>query len=731
MLSVLVGGRPSRRFMPLLVAAALAAALVVAPPANSAWARADSSAPRVLSGPTVTSSPAGGDTYRSGETISVRVVFDEPVSVTGTPRLRVRIGDERRWLRYDSSGGADRVRVWSEPLQEWLSLPATTVDGLTYSLEFSVSVKAGDVDGDGISVGRNQMKLNGGTITDADGNAAKLAHGALPAQSAHKVNGRSNDDSGNDDSGNDDSGNDDSGDDDNGDDDNGDDDNGNDDNGDDDSGNDDSGNDDNGNDGETRPTNKGGKYLVPETPAGVTVTVSGATAAVSWDAPAKPRHVKRYRVQWRWVAHEFDRARSATVRPADAESGRLSYTLPGSAYPDRAYKVRVVAEGPAGTSISDVVLVRNDQNLIYDAMERLAISRYYNEQRWIRETWDYMTTSDDFYVKTTRASAWSAQMGANTSGPVPYLIAKGLNVGVTKIGYADAYLHEMAHVWTLGHGVASKPGPVAIGMLYFERRARGQADWYKNDPNVNIVNCRASELYADTLNALTPIVDGDPYNPYLAGYWPRCALTYPDKEALDVANSVSAGEMPDWLYSANDDGNGNLDLTKLWYDVTEYGKNRPSYTNWYRNNVVHQLRDTFGGYCSVTQARASAEGWTKGITNPWRDGGCTPDAPANVTAAPADRSLAVSWDKPARTGVSNIQSYIVQYKSGRQKFSTKRQVTVAGDTTTATIPGLRNGRKYTVRVIAVNLLDDHSPITPNDGWSEPSPKATTTLRAAS
>ena len=40
-----------------------------------------------------------------------------------------------------------------------------------------------------MKVGRNQLKLSGGSIADADGNAANLKHPALPDQAGHKVDG--------------------------------------------------------------------------------------------------------------------------------------------------------------------------------------------------------------------------------------------------------------------------------------------------------------------------------------------------------------------------------------------------------------------------------------------------------------------------------------------------------------------------------------------------------------
>ncbi|MYC36411.1 MAG: cadherin repeat domain-containing protein, partial [Chloroflexi bacterium] len=113
----------------------------------------------------ITSSPQSGDTYRQGEAITITLTFNEPVTATGKPRLRLMIGETRRWAGYES----------------------TSEDGAT--LSFSHAVKADDQDADGIGIGKNQLKLNKGTISDADGNPANLKHPALPDQAGHKVNG--------------------------------------------------------------------------------------------------------------------------------------------------------------------------------------------------------------------------------------------------------------------------------------------------------------------------------------------------------------------------------------------------------------------------------------------------------------------------------------------------------------------------------------------------------------
>ena len=118
------------------------------------------------------STPASGDTYELGETIAVRVEFDSPVKVTGTPQLALTIGS-----------GTQQV-----PLPEYYSDPDSGGFG---SLRFEYTVQAADVDTDGVSIAANAISLNGGSLNAAaDGTTdADLTHAAVAADPNGKVDG--------------------------------------------------------------------------------------------------------------------------------------------------------------------------------------------------------------------------------------------------------------------------------------------------------------------------------------------------------------------------------------------------------------------------------------------------------------------------------------------------------------------------------------------------------------
>ena len=144
-------------------ALALAVALLWLLPTAPAHAQQDTTKPRITGGPTIASSPKSGDTYRKGETIRVTLTFSEAVTVEGQPRVRLVVGERKRWARHSSADGA--------------------------TLTFAYTVKKVDADPDGVSVPRNGLSLAGGSIADASDNAARRKHSALADQSGHKVNG--------------------------------------------------------------------------------------------------------------------------------------------------------------------------------------------------------------------------------------------------------------------------------------------------------------------------------------------------------------------------------------------------------------------------------------------------------------------------------------------------------------------------------------------------------------
>ena len=111
---------------------------------------------------------AGDGTYELGETVEVVVQLNKVVTVTGSPKVALTIGDETRYAAYSMSWHEDR------------------------SVHFSYTVQEGDRDEDGISIPANGLILNGGSITADDGTTdADLTHAPVGPDRGKKVDGTS------------------------------------------------------------------------------------------------------------------------------------------------------------------------------------------------------------------------------------------------------------------------------------------------------------------------------------------------------------------------------------------------------------------------------------------------------------------------------------------------------------------------------------------------------------
>ena len=122
--------------------------------------------PPTISSVGITSTSAVGDAYDTGEVISARVSFSERVVASGDP-----------WLELDIGGDARQATLSQEHSGTFGE-----------SLVFLYEVQEGDEDADGIGIGANQLRLNGGWIYDSAGNAANLSYDAVVADPDQKVN---------------------------------------------------------------------------------------------------------------------------------------------------------------------------------------------------------------------------------------------------------------------------------------------------------------------------------------------------------------------------------------------------------------------------------------------------------------------------------------------------------------------------------------------------------------
>ena len=133
---------------------------------------------------TISSDPGADGTYtygsasgRTPETIEATVTFSENVTVTGTPKLPVKL----------------QVGVGVPPGTPGQDVGRPSLvyhsGSDTASLTFRRVVKEGDSNPDGIRIWAGEIELDRGTIKGKSGRNAVLTHEGLAAQSGHRVDG--------------------------------------------------------------------------------------------------------------------------------------------------------------------------------------------------------------------------------------------------------------------------------------------------------------------------------------------------------------------------------------------------------------------------------------------------------------------------------------------------------------------------------------------------------------
>ena len=421
---------------------------------------------------------------------------------------------------------------------------------------------------------------------------------------------------------------------------------------------------------------------------------------VSWEVPSDDggSPVTGYKVQWKSGGQEYDSSREAAVTG-------LSYTITGLTG-DLQHTVRVIAvhdgqDGSPSPGVSGTPL--SGEKTLLRFIENDILATYGDDNQWLAAVLEMLRKPGTLVVNREIAPRGRVSTSCSPlhpdSGPLRKCRVYRMEVHPDYVTDRYTIIHEMAHIYTLGSGLVDNPGPIAMAHLYFVEL---QSQWTKND-------CPAAEIYADALAMLALGDDADGTDVY----WNKCNSgdSARTEEGLSVVGSAVAGQTPQWFSDTYDDSEGNPDLEQVWSDVKNVPFSRiPTNGEVYlatedpKAVIVYQLRDEFGGYCDEAKAWESASVLKDGATrNPWRDGGCVPEAPGTLTAFAGDGQITLEWETPAYDGGSPIESYLVQWKSGSQEYDNFRQKSVTDPAVlTHTVSGLTNGVEYTVSVRAYN-----------------------------
>ena len=159
------------------------------------------------------------------------------------------------------------------------------------------------------------------------------------------------------------------------------------------------------------------------------------------------------------------------------------------------------------------------------------IDEYGDKWPWLKEVWDYTNREDFEYLIQDGPSIGFRSLSSEQTGDVLYSNeAYSLSIPSIHIGNPSSLpvlVHELAHIYTLAHGVASNPESVAIGFLYFADLAGRY--------------CMPWELYAETAEVLDEDF-GSNNSPWYTCF--RLSNT-PNSEAITVVSLAFSGEIPE------------------------------------------------------------------------------------------------------------------------------------------------------------------------------------------
>ena len=448
---------------------------------------------------------------------------------------------------------------------------------------------------------------------------------------------------------------------------------------------------------------------VPDAPQDVQVSPVGASQAldVTWEAPASDggSAVTGYKVQWKSGEEDYDASREATVsvRPFLLWWYRITGLTNGSVYTIRVIATNSAGGGLPSAEISDAPLADLDRLRRFIAVD--VVEAHESSHQWLRTTWDYMKSGVELRVHYSGHPRGQVSTVCSYDDGLLKCRSGYMTIAERSVDSLGILIHEMAHVFSLTNGFVDEPAPLGAAYLYFDSLAIASHGF-----------CLPSELFADILQlsvvgASANRGQGDA----ILGYWELCNRDYQvghadplTEESLTVVRSALSGQMPQWFVDTYHDSNGNADLEQLWSDIKSMKRGDG------RSVVAYRLRDQFGGYCGNPQVAAvldivsdSERESDDEIRNPWRDGGCVPEAPGALRTVLGNNQLELSWEAPVYDGGSRIRGYAVEWKSGDEDYHESRR-TVLDDPSSHshTVTGLTEGVEHTLRVTAFNVFGD-------------------------
>ena len=297
------------------------------------------------------------------------------------------------------------------------------------------------------------------------------------------------------------------------------------------------------------------------------------------------------------------------------------------------------------------------KDLVENALYYTYVSQKQDNFPWVRETYNGMRRAQ---VPIHAVSGNVSTVGLNcveTCDPTSYNIGRDIGGGDAT---DHSYLHELAHVYTVGTGYTGRPTHfVGIGWAYFAVLTEGGS------------NCPPNELYADSVAHVT---NGSPSS---AGYvyYIDCSETSarPSAEIDTFVTDILDLKYPSWFdtrYQASGLPYSTSDLSDVSkdYDLEKFNTDVRKLNGIYRHTAYYKLRTAFGGLCKRYGSSSTR--------NPFQAGGCVPKAPEALSHGDGGGNVILTWNTPDYDGGSPITKYQIEWHGPDRDFDTGSSIDI-------------------------------------------------------
>ena len=255
-------------------------------------------------------------------------------------------------------------------------------------------------------------------------------------------------------------------------------------------------------------------------------------------------------------------------------------------------------------------------------------------------------------------------------------------------GYRNAisiYAHELAHAYNIGSGHSQQSDEiVGMGWLYYAWKV----GWRHDNGEDYVGNLegpisRKTDRHAQNCSAITSGStgnNGSAHSIICRRILPWFDLTY------------SARNLP---YSTSDDPKyeKDYDLEEVWADIKRIKHSKGiDFLRW---------RTSFGGYCDRAKALRSIASSSSTLRNPWRAGGCVPQAPPLKGSTADNGNVTLSWSAPPYDGGSPVTGYRVEWRDSTEEYVDARSRDISASAARSlVVSGLELG--WVARIAAKN-----------------------------